>query len=460
MTITEVLQFVDRLVEKQTGEHLDDLQKTVIQGVWQGKSYNQIADESGYDKNYVGDVSRKLFKILSEQLNEDINKSNFSWTLERVINSPHFVGVNTNITYCPFYPPADPNQSINNEEKTNKNRRYHDLTLAPKITHFYERATELQTLSDWLTNQNTRLISVLGLSGIGKTTLVKQFVDLNIQQFDVVIWKTLKLSQSLDGILTEIFTGINTELIQSDNKLTQFFNLLRQQRCLIILDDVEELFVSGQLAGQFKPEYKNYQNLIKMMTDIEHQSTLILISQEQCQEMLCLDEELYPIKCLELQGLNNTEILKSLKLKDESSWSKLIELYEGNPVDLKDIANLIKNIFNGKVADFLNEDGIIVTKDMKSRFTELFKRISPIELEIILQLTKFDRPVLREDLRESLSLSSMDLMNGLQSLSQRYLLKRIEGEKILFDLSLIIQVYVRTCCQLRSAETIASGSSG
>ncbi|MCL1469438.1 NB-ARC domain-containing protein [Argonema antarcticum] len=466
MTITEVLQFVDRLVEKQTGEHLDDLQKTVIQGVWQGKSYNQIADESGYDKNYVGDVSRKLFKILSEQLDEDINKYNFCWTLERfinsesVINSAQFVGVNTNITYCPFYPPADPNQSINKEEKTNKNRRYHDLTLAPKITHFYDRTLELQTLSDWLTNQNTRLISVLGLSGIGKTTLVKQFLDLNIQQFDVVIWKILKLSQSLDGILTEIFTGINTELIQSDNKLTQFFNLLRQQRCLIILDDVEELFVSGQLAGQFKPEYKNYQNLMKMMTEIEHQSTLILISQEQCQEMLCLDEELYPIKSLELQGLNNTEILKSLKLKDESSWSKLIEVYEGNPVDLKDIANLIKNIFDGKVADFLNEDGIIVTKDMKSRFTELFKRISPIELEIILQLSKFDRPVSREDLRENLSLSSMDLMNGLQSLSQRYLLKRIEGEKILFDLSLIVQVYVRTCCQLRSAETIASGSSG
>ena len=39
-----------------------------------------------------------------------------------------------------------------------------------------------------------------------------------------------------------------------------------------------------------------------MITETEHQSNVILISQEQCAEMECLDEELYPIKCLELSG--------------------------------------------------------------------------------------------------------------------------------------------------------------
>jgi hypothetical protein len=39
-------------------------------------------------------------------------------------------------------------------------------------------------------------------------------------------------------------------------------------------------------------------------------------------------------------------------------------------------------------------------------------------------------------------------MNGLRSLGQRYLLQRIEGEKVLFDLSLVVREYVRTCCQV------------
>ena len=447
MNITEILQFVDRVVEKQTGEHLDDLEKAVVKGLWEGKTYSEIAEKCGYkSKNYIGDVSRKLFKILSEQLDEDISRHNFSWTIERVINS-QFVGlVNSKINWCPNSHQADTNQSIADEEKPTKNTGYHDLTLAPKITHFYDRTTELQTLSHWLTHQNTRLISVLGLSGIGKTTLVKQFVDLNLEQFDVVIWKNLKLSQSLDGIITEILTGVNDAPVQPDNKLTQLFNILRQQRCLIILDDLQELFIKGELAGQFKTEYKTYHNLLTMMTDIEHQSSLILISQEQCQEMICLDEELYPIKCLELEGLESMSILKNWGLNDDEAWAKIIKLYEGNPVYLKDIVSLIKNIFGGKVADFLKEDSLIITKDMKPRLTELFKRLSPREQEIVLHLSKLDRPVSREDLRQSLSLSSMDLMNGLESLRQRYLLKRIQGEQVLFDLSLVVREYVRSCC--------------
>jgi len=445
MTITEVLQLVDELVQKQTGGHLDDLEKAVVKGLWQGKTYSDIADECGYDsKNYIGDVSRKLYTILSKELKEDINKSNFCWTLERVINSPQFVGlVNSKITWCPNHPKSEPNEAIHDEDTTLEKKCYHDLTLAPKITHFYGRETELQTLSHWLTDQNTRLISILGLPGIGKTTLVKQFIDLNRQNFDVVVWKSIKLSQSLDNIITEILTSINPPPIQTDNKLTQLFNLLRQQKCLIILDDVQELFTSAQFAGQYKSEYKDYKTLFTRMSEIEHQSSFILISQEQCQEMLCLDEDLYPVKCLELEGLYNKKILKNQGLKDEQNWSKLIDLYEGNPVSLKDIASLIKNVFLGNVAEFLAEDSLILTEDMKSRLSELFHRLSPIEQQIVLELSKSNQPMSREDFRQSLELSSMDLINGLQSLNRRYLLQRIEREKILFNLSPLFRISLR-----------------
>lgn len=225
------------------------------------------------------------------------------------------------------------------------------------------------------------------------------------------------------------------------------FNLLRQQRCLIILDDVQELFTTGQLAGQYKTEYKDYKTFFTMMTEIEHQSTLILIGQEQCQEMLCLDEELYPVKCLELEGLDNTEIMKNMGLKDEDSWLTLLNLYEGNPVYLKSIANLIKNIFMGKVSEFLSEGGLLLTENIKYNFNELLNRLSPSEQQIVLELSKHNQAVSREDLRQALSLSSMDLINGLQSLQKRYFIKTIKGEKVGFNLSPVFRECVRTCCQ-------------
>ncbi len=188
--------------------------------------------------------------------------------------------------------------------------------------------------------------------------------------------------------------------------------------------------------------YKDYKAFFTKITEIEHQSSLILISQEQCQEMLCLDEELYPVKCLELARFYNTDIFKTLELKDEERCENLIDLYEGNPIYLQSIANLIKNIFQGRVSDFLSE-GLLLTEDMKYQLSELFNRLSTVEQQIVIEMSKSDQPVNREHLRESLSLSSMELINGLQSLRRRYLLTTIEGDKTLFNLSPIFREYVK-----------------
>jgi hypothetical protein len=48
---------------------------------------------------------------------------------------------------------------------------------------------------------------------------------------------------------------------------------------------------------------KNF--LARSIADLENQSRVRLISQEQCGEMQCLDEDLYPIKFLELSGLED-----------------------------------------------------------------------------------------------------------------------------------------------------------
>jgi len=248
MDVKEVLQFADELVFAQTGKHLDDIQETVIKGVWQGQTYETIADECNRSESHVRDIGYKLWQILSEQLAEDVNKYNFRSTIERIyIKSSQVIGLGNHheFNFCSqtLYQSHQDNQQ--NQPKSHPTSNYHDLTLAPKITHFYDRTTELQALSRWLIDQNLHLVSVLGLSGIGKTTLVKQFVDLNKQHFDVVIWKTLKLSQSLDNIIDEILIGVKDNSLQTDNKQTQLFNLLRQQRCLIILDDLQELFIQG-----------------------------------------------------------------------------------------------------------------------------------------------------------------------------------------------------------------------
>ncbi len=455
MNVNQVLQFVDRLVVERTGKHLDDVQRAVVEGTWERQTYDDIAQKCHVTKNHVGDVGAELWQLLSEILGEDIKKTNFRSNLERVYiessdNSNNIYHINGSNNH--FYPTQISNQisprnKLNESDINTQSTSHCDLTVAPQIINFYARESELKTLSNSILNQNTRLTSVLGLSGIGKTTLVKRFVDLNLQEFEVIIWISLKFPKPLELLLNNLLNACKQEAKETiDDKLKQLLDVFRDKKCLIILDDVHNIFIPGQFAGQYKSEYQDYQNLFAMIKETEHQSNVILISQEQCAEMECLDEELYPIKCLELSDLDDVAILKGTGLKDEDSWLNLINLYEGNPVYLKSIAMAIKKIFDGDVAEFLADKSLIITKDMQYNFHQLFKRISPIEQQLVLELSKFDMPVSREYLKQSLDLSSMDLINGLQSLQQRYLVRKIKEDKILFKLSSVFQEYVKNCC--------------
>ncbi len=448
MDIKETLNFIEKLLKEENGQGISDIQRHIIEDLLNGKTYKEIAKNNGYDEGHIGDVSRnKIFKAISKQLKEDVNKYNFRWVIEKAINSPQYIAlVNAHNNYCVNSPQSDTNKPTENEEQSPQKTSYQDLKLATQIIKFYSRESELKQLENWVFNEHIKLISILGLRGIGKSILVKKFVDLNLQAFEVIIWKNLKLSNSFDGIITDILTKVNPDLIITQDKLSKFLELLKSKRCLIILDNIEELFMRGKFAGIFKTKYKGYQDMLRMITEIEHQSTLILISQEQCSEMGCLEDQLYPIQCLELKGLYSNEIMEKTGLQDLDNWDQLINLYEGNPVYLKDIVYLINNIFGGKVSDFLAENTLFIPKNMQCNFKHLFDKLSSIEQQIVLALSKFEQSVSREKLRQNLELSSMDLINGLQSLQQRYLITKIKKDKILFSLNRVFREYVSNFC--------------
>ncbi|MBD2136686.1 ATP-binding protein [Anabaena sp. FACHB-1237] len=467
MNVTEILQFVDTLVFTETEKHLDDLQKRIIEELFKGKTYKQIADIYEYDEGYIGDESRKLFKLLSDKLGEEVNKSNFCWTIERITNSIVNYG-NHNINLCPSQQPSNQkNQQTNNIEKPkNKPQEYeHDLELAPRVKCFYGREAELEILNKWIFNDNVdehiSIINVLGLKGVGKSTLVKRFVDINLQKFDLIIWNNLKIYPcSVNEFLARI---INQHSQNSEKSLTyRFLQLLKQRKCLIIFDDVQSLFTNGEFAGKYQHEYQDYQQFLQMMTEFPHQSNIILISQEQPSEFNCLNQELSNLnnnlnksyQCLELSGLYNINVLNNLGLKvtTENHWLELIKLYHGNPIYLEEIASLIRNLYGGNISEFLKENitenSLVITKDINFYCSQLFNRLSTIEQKIVLEMSKFAQPISKQDLKQYLQqnlqehLTLSDIVNGLESLRQRYIIKQLEDEEMMLSVDGIFQEYV------------------
>lgn len=84
MDVTEVLKYLDELMFAQTGKHLDSLQRAIIKGVLNGRKYAEIAKEYQCTRGHAKDEAYALWQILSEALGEDLNKSNFRASVERL----------------------------------------------------------------------------------------------------------------------------------------------------------------------------------------------------------------------------------------------------------------------------------------------------------------------------------------------------------------------------------------
>jgi AAA-like domain len=79
MNVDEALLVLDIFLQKR----LNNLQEFVFRKSWEGQTYQEMAESASYDANYVKDVGSKLWKLLSQTLEEEVTKSNFRSVLRR-----------------------------------------------------------------------------------------------------------------------------------------------------------------------------------------------------------------------------------------------------------------------------------------------------------------------------------------------------------------------------------------
>lgn len=408
------LGIADEAIFLESKRRLTPVEIAILEGSLKRQTYEQIASETNYSVNYLKlDVGPKLWKLLSQSLDETVSKTTVQAALERQWRRKQSI---------------DSSQSA--LQMTQKiGSPVQDWSEAIDVSMFYGRTSELETLTQWMVQDRCRLITVLGMGGIGKSSLAAKIANQVQDSFEFVIWRCLRNAPPLASLLSEVIPFLSQ---QQDYKaeLPRLLHWLRTHRCLVVLDNVETILQPGIWAGQYQADYQDYGELFRLIGETAHQSCVILTSREQPAEVAVMESAL--VRSLYLGGSQDAA-LALIAAKDltgtDAEKRQLCEIYSDNPLALKIVSASIQNLFDGEIEAFLQTETIVFS-GIRRLLDQQFKRLSELEKTVMYWLAINRNWTSIAELLEDIvpTVSQSHLLEALESLSWRSLIEKQSGK--------------------------------
>ncbi len=252
-TWTEAKQVSDRLVFQRTGKHLSDVEIIVLHGSWEGKTYEEMAQDAGYTVDYLNkDVGNKLWKKLSEILGEKVSKKNLREPLHRASKAQQrpLVG-SESVKEIPF-----PEGTV------------------PLNSPFYVERNGIESLCYKAIVKSGSLIRIKAPKLMGKTSLITRilahcqsqnhktvYLDLSSIERSIITnldkflrWLCLMVSRQLK-LENKLGDYWDTEILGSNDNCTVYFEeyLLPAIDCPLVLglDEVHLVFPYTEVIEDF-----------------------------------------------------------------------------------------------------------------------------------------------------------------------------------------------------------------
>ena len=271
------------------------------------------------------------------------------------------------------------------------------------------------------------------------------------EHFEIVIFRSLRDAPSCETLLDDCLQTILPQPLTSvpaslERRISQLLDLMRKSRIFLILDNLEGLLDEGDIQGHFRPGFEAYDLLLRRAAETIHQSCLLLTSREKPAVLRTLEGKHTPVRSLRLSGL---EIAACQQIFAEKAMSgpsqeqvRLAEIYAGNPLALKIVAETIVELFAGQIGQFLAE-GSVIFGSIAHLLDEQFCRLSPLEKTILRWLAIAREPVTIDELLSMLMMPQprIQVLEAIGNLLRRSLIERGQRQAS-FTLQAVVLEYV------------------
>jgi WD40 repeat protein len=337
---------------------------------------------------------------------------------------------------------------------------------APDVHDFYGRESEQLLLEQWVLREHCQVVSMLGMGGIGKSTLAITLMHQVTPAFQVVVFRSVRNAPPCQDLLADCLQALSPLPLPAiptniEQRLDLLLECLQKYRCLLILDNLESLLQEHDTQGHYLPGFEEYGVLLHRVAKTEHQSCLLLTSRETPPELEHLEGQQASVRSLRLAGLERGACEQLLEQREasgtEDERARLVALYAGNPLALKIVAETIVDLFSGEIGTFL-EQGEAIFSNIRDLLEEQFSRLTVQEQALLFWLAIVREPLAVENLLmlfafpidEHLIKETLDALH-------RHSLVECGRQQETYSLQSVVQQYVVETLIEQSCEQIQSG---
>jgi hypothetical protein len=259
---------------------------------------------------------------------------------------------------------------------------------------------------------------VVGMGGVGKTTLVTQLAQQIQDQFDYVFWRSVPTTPNFNNMIIDMLAFISHHQ-ESKLDINLLIHYLRTHRCLIILDNLETALDASDTE---------YNNFLRIIAETKHQSCVMFTSRLKPPPIKLLEKWSLSVRCLRLRG--SSEIAFSLLqsqqlLGTEQQKYKLCELYSNNPLKIQIVSHTIIDLFNGDIETFIAQKTLLVSQQINILLEQQLNILSILEQQIMYYLATYQQPAKINYLINKLPhIPISDLFQSIENISSRCLIEK------------------------------------